>query len=189
MLESAFLIMCLGHTVDHDLVRAISHWESSGNKYALYINKWKMDQFKNLTLDEAVLVAEKMVEEGYTVDVGLMGINSNNIERFNMSVKEAYDPCVNVHLGGHILYENMQFAAEKGKSGDDLLKTALSLYNTGTTTFGFKNGYVDRVWKIYSASTEYKANQAGIDIPWGNETNLIEIKREKPTWKVNSRHE
>lgn len=182
MIEFALLVACLEHDLDHDLIRAIAKQESAGSPNAFYINQWDLEQFRNLSLDEAVMVAEKMVSEGYTVDVGLMGINSRNIERFGMSIREAFDPCTNINLGEQILFENLQTAASKGFADNDATKVALSLYNTGSTTRGFKNGYVNKVWGNYSATTAFEASESDITVAWEVISTLDEVTREKPTW-------
>lgn len=182
MIEFALLAACLQHGIEHDLIRAIAKQESLGEQTAFYINKWELGQFKNLSLDDAVLVSSKMVAEGYTVDVGLMGINSRNVKRFGVSIREAFDPCINVNMGEQILFENINQAKSKGHSGEDAIKVALSLYNTGSETRGFTNGYVDKVWANYSTTLQYKAQQADINVPWDVQEHLDPVVREQPAW-------
>lgn len=189
MLEFALLAACLEHSIDHELIRAIAKQESNGEPTAFYINKWEMGQFKYLTLKEAVLVSEKMVEEGYTVDVGLMGINSRNLERFGVSITEGFDPCTNINLGEQILFENIQHAESHGHQGHDAIKVALSMYNTGSMERGFNNGYVDKVWNNYAASNNIAARESDISVPWDIANNLNDVQREQPTWQVGDSHE
>lgn len=184
MLEFALLAACLEHGTDHDLIRAIVKQESNGEKNAFYINKWEPDQFRNLSLDEAVLVSEKMVDEGYTVDVGLMGINSRNIERFGLTIREAFDPCTNINIGEQILFENINHAQTKGHDGHHAIRVALSMYNTGSVHRGFNNGYVEKVWGNYTASTSIEALESDITVPWDVVVDLSDTHREKPTWLV-----
>ena len=182
MLEYALLAACLEHGVNHDILRAIARQESAGKENAFYINRWNQGQFKDLSLDDAVMVAERMVEEGYTVDVGLMGINSRNIERFGLSIREAFDPCTNVNLGETILYENIKHAESKGEIGDAALQSALSMYNTGSLTRGFKNGYVGKVWGYYVQSEFHDANESGLDVPWANTLTVVEKDDSELHW-------
>jgi len=189
MLEFALLAACLEHSIDHDLIRAIAKQESNGAPTAFYINKWEMGQFKNLSLNEAVMVSEKMVDEGYTVDVGLMGINSRNLKRFGVSITEGFEPCTNINLGEQILFENIQHAQAKGHQGHDAIKAALSMYNTGSLHRGFKNGYVDKVWSNYTATNSIEAQESDISVPWNITTDLSNVKREKPSWLSGDNHE
>lgn len=182
MIEYALLAACLEHGTEHNLIQAIAKQESNYYASALYINKWELDQFSKLNVDEAVLVAEKMVAEGYTVDVGLMGINSWNIERFGLTVRETYDPCTNINIGEQILFDNIQHAESLGHSGHDAIRVALSMYNTGSVHRGFKNGYVEKVWTHYSASISYEALESDITVPWDIAADLNAIERDKPAW-------
>lgn len=189
MLEYALLAACLEHSIDHDLIRSIAKQESNGAPTAFYINKWELDQFRNLSLEEAVLVSEKMIEEGYTVDVGLMGINSRNLERFGISVSEGFDPCTNVNLGEQILFENINYAKSKGHDGHEAIKVALSMYNTGSMHRGFENGYVDKVWSHYTSTLAIEAIEGDISVPWNVASNLEPVHREKPAWLKEESHE
>lgn len=182
MVEFALLASCLQHITDHDLIRAIAKQESAGKPTALYINRWDQDQFSDLTLDEAVVVAETVIDAGYTVDVGLMGVNSRNIEHFGFSIRDAFDPCTNVTLGEKIYFENTLRAERAGRTGNDIARAALSLYNTGSFDRGFVNGYVDKVWSHYTELVSFTAHESSIDIPWENEAVRTEVTRVQPTW-------
>jgi len=184
MIEFALLTACLEHGIEHNLIRAIAKQESNGVQNAFYINKWELGQFSGLSLNEAVLVSEKMVSEGYTVDVGLMGINSKNIERFGLTIREVFDPCTNINIGEQILFENIQHANSLGHVGDQAKRVALSMYNTGNIKRGFTNGYVDKVWANYSATINIEALESDITVPWNVVVDTTDIDREKPTWVV-----
>ena len=189
MIEFALLAACLEYSTDHSLIRAIAKQESNGAPYSFYINKWESDQFRDLTLDEAVLVAEKLVDEGYTVDVGLMGINSRNVERFGLSIREAFDPCTNINLGEQILFENINHALSKGHTGDHAVKVALSMYNTGSVHRGFNNGYVGKVWGNYTAYTSFDAQESDITVPWNVDVESDPVSRSKPSWLLGDANE
>ena len=182
MIEFALLAACLEHGTDHDLMRAIAKQESLGVPTAFYINQWNLDQFSGLSVKDAILVSTTMVAEGFTVDVGLMGINSRNIAKFGLSISAAFDPCTNIKLGEKILVNNISYAQNHGHQGDEAIQVALSLYNTGSMTRGFDNGYVDKVWSTYSATLSHTANDGDIDVPWKVAFELAPIERVKPAW-------
>ena len=182
MIELAILAACLEHGTDHDLIRAIATQESLGEPTAFYINQWSLDQFRGLSLRDAIMVTENFVAEGFTVDVGLMGINSRNITKFGTSITEAFNPCTNIQLGEKILVDNISYAQNHGHFGDQAIKVALSLYNTGSMTRGFDNGYVDKVWEHYSAILTHTANDSDIDVSWPVASELAPVERMKPTW-------
>lgn len=55
---------------------------------------------------DAAQLAQYAMSKGYSVDVGLMQINSNNIRRFGLSLEEAFNPCANIRLGTKIISIN-----------------------------------------------------------------------------------
>lgn len=55
-----------------------------------------------------------------------------------------FDPCTNIAALGRVLSENYRAVAE-GRDPQAALRLALSLYNTGNTSRGFRNGYVAKV--------------------------------------------
>ena len=81
---------------------------------AISVNGWEGDPFTVTDTEEATIAANLFISEGYTVDVGLMQINSKNLERFGEPVASAYEPCNNIQLGERILIENLSFANQSG---------------------------------------------------------------------------
>jgi type IV secretion system protein VirB1 len=55
-----------------------------------------------------------------------------------------FDPCTNVAALGQVLTANYN-AAKAGRDPQTALRVALSMYNTGSQTRGFRNGYVAKV--------------------------------------------
>lgn len=55
-----------------------------------------------------------------------------------------FDPCTNVAALGRVLTTNYN-AAKAGREPQAALRVALSMYNTGSQTRGFRNGYVAKV--------------------------------------------
>lgn len=76
-----------------------------------------------------------IVKRGHSVDLGLMQVNSANLSRIGLSIKDAFDACHSIAAGAHILKDGYQQA----------LRVAFSRYNTGSPVRGFANGYVHRV--------------------------------------------
>ncbi len=166
MLEVSVIIGCLSLGMAPDLLLAIVDQESTRNPIALNVNRWEGERYRPETEDNAIDAAERFVEAGYTVDVGLAGINSKNLERFGVPISDAFEPCTNVWLSERIYLENYRTAIEHGRRGDAAHRTALSLYNTGSLTYGFDNGYVDAVWERLQSSRRYLARTSGSRIDW-----------------------
>ena len=55
-----------------------------------------------------------------------------------------FDPCTNVAALGRVLTANYN-SARAGRDPQSALRVALSMYNTGSQTRGFRNGYVAKV--------------------------------------------
>lgn len=55
-----------------------------------------------------------------------------------------FDPCTNVAALGRVLTANYN-SAIAGRDPQSALRVALSMYNTGSQTRGFRNGYVAKV--------------------------------------------
>ena len=121
--------------------------ESGGDDLAININKGPRVRAASIA-DGAALVRRYMAA-GYTVDVGLAQVNSANFARLGVTVEQAFDPCTNLRLASSILRAGYGLAIQH-YTGLDAISATYSLYNTGTLTRGFRNGYVGRVWSAAS---------------------------------------
>ena len=85
------------------VVKNESHFEP----LALHVNGIKPSQFTPPhSRQEAIEQANDYIKQGYSVDVGLMQINSNNFAAYGINVSQALDPCTNIRVGSTILYES-----------------------------------------------------------------------------------
>ncbi len=185
MISVALISSCLSLGADTGLISAIMTQESAGQIEALNINQWDGKPVRPDSVSESVEVAAYFVDKGYTVDIGLMGINSVNVERLGHTLQSAYEPCLNIGLGEKILMENIQTAQSAGYSGDKALQVALSLYNTGSLTFGFENGYVDKVWTLYVEEKSEQARYSSLDVPWNAAADWSDhINHDTPQWSL-----
>src|SRR3546814_6109728 len=55
-----------------------------------------------------------------------------------------FKQCANVEAAGRVLLSNFR-TAKTGRTPQEALRVALSMYNTGPQSRGFRNGYVARV--------------------------------------------
>src|SRR3546814_19332972 len=55
-----------------------------------------------------------------------------------------FKQCANVEAAGRVLLSNFR-SAKPGRTPQEALRVALSMYNTGSQSRGFRNGYVARV--------------------------------------------
>ena len=133
--------------------------ESGGNDLSINVNKGP--RVRASTLAEGAALVRRYMAAGYTVDVGLAQVNSANFARLGVSVEQAFEPCTNLRLASSMLQQGYGLAS-RHYSGLDAISATYSLYNTGTLTRGFLNGYVGRVW---SAASEMGSIAAPPPIP------------------------
>jgi type IV secretion system protein VirB1 len=126
-------------------LNAIIQVESGGNPLALHVNGSDQQPPPARDPAEAARMAKSYVDMGYSVDVGLMQVNTRNLATTGHSIQQALDPCTNILHGSTIL--SADYARASRTRGDDpyALLAALSAYNTGDFHRGFDNGYVAQV--------------------------------------------
>jgi type IV secretion system protein VirB1 len=124
-------------------VAAIVHTESRGNSLALNVNGARQPR-RPTNVADAVATAKRFIAAGYSVDLGLGQINSRNMRKVGLTWETVFDPCTNIAALGQILTQNYQAVAD-GRHPQTALRIAISLYNTGSTSRGFRNGYVAKV--------------------------------------------
>jgi type IV secretion system protein VirB1 len=127
-------------------IAAIIQVESGGNPFALGINGSVKRLPRPTNAHEAAGQARYYLSLGYSVDLGLMQINSNNLPGLGYTIEQVLDPCNNLKAGSRILTRGYAGAAKRYGHGQTALKAALSAYNTGNYEQGFKNGYVAKYY-------------------------------------------
>jgi type IV secretion system protein VirB1 len=83
----------------------------------------------------------------YTVSIGLMQVNSEMASRFHVKPEQLLEPCTNLRVGAAILISVYTSLAREMGEGFSALDVALSFYNSGNSTTGFRNGYVENVYE------------------------------------------
>jgi len=121
--------------------------ESSGDDLAININKGP--RVRAASIANGAALVRRYMAAGYTVDVGLAQVNSANFARLGVTVEQAFEPCTNLRLASSMLRAGYGLAIQH-YAGLDAISATYSLYNTGTLTRGFRNGYVGRVWSAAS---------------------------------------
>lgn len=119
--------------------------ESRYNPLAINVNSGVKLARQPRTKAEAVRMAQTLVRTGANFDLGLGQINSKNLGWLKLSIEDAFEPCANLAAAGRVLTENYALASRRSSDPQGALRVALSLYNTGDTGRGFRNGYVAKV--------------------------------------------
>ena len=141
----AVLLACAPNIAPATL-EAVIRVESGGNPLAINVNGVRVQPLPATSAAEAARIAESYILRGYSVDIGLMQVNSRNLAALGMTVERVLDPCTNVRSGAAILAADYAEAARRYGEGQAALQAALSAYNTGDFSRGFGNGYVARYY-------------------------------------------
>ena len=129
--------------VSPQTVLAIVQTESRGRPFALNVNGGSQPRAPTSSVN-ATATAQRYIAAGYSVDLGLGQINSRNMRWLGLTWDTVFDPCTNIAALGRVLTQNYN-ATIAGRDPQSALRVALSLYNTGSSSRGFRNGYVAKV--------------------------------------------
>ena len=127
-------------------LEAVIRVESGGDPLSLNVNRLAGPQPRPATIAEAVTLAQGYIAQGYSVDLGLMQVNSRNLDALGYTIEQVLDPCTNIRGGAAILTVDYAEAARSKGEGQGALQAALSAYNTGSFYRGFANGYVAKYY-------------------------------------------
>ena len=137
------MIVACAPTVAPQTIQQIIAVESKGNPLALNVNGAVLSRQPRDAKDAAAL-AREYIAAGYTVDMGLMQVNSSNLPKLGYTVEDMFDTCKNLRAGSTVLTNFYKAARPRYPDEQSALRAALSAYNTGSFTRGFMNGYVAR---------------------------------------------
>jgi type IV secretion system protein VirB1 len=143
MIDIGTIQLCAPTVAPITIVQII-RTESGGDPYALNVNGFGRIYPKGA--EAARVQAEAAIQGGYSVDIGLMQINSQHLKRFRLSVRQAFDPCTNLRVGAALLKASYLDAVRIYGRGQVALQHALSAYNTGDFERGLDNGYVAKYY-------------------------------------------
>ncbi|NTS66396.1 lytic transglycosylase domain-containing protein [Sphingomonas sp. HHU CXW] len=125
-------------------IAAIVQTESRGFELAIGVNGIARQPAPATSVAQAVQTARHYVSKGYSVDLGLGQINSRNMKALGLTWDNVFDPCTNIAAAGAVLSGNYH-SVRAGLHPQRALRIALSMYNTGSQSRGFRNGYVGKV--------------------------------------------
>jgi len=115
-------------SVDPRMLAGIGQQESAGDPLALHVNKMPPGwlQPRASTTTEAAHIAAQYIAAGYSVDLGLMQVNSRNLDLLGLGLADAFDACRSVSAAAKLI-------------------EMMSRYNTGRPHAGIQNGYAPAV--------------------------------------------
>ncbi|MFC3216508.1 transglycosylase SLT domain-containing protein [Novosphingobium panipatense] len=97
-------------------ILAIAHAESELDTLAINVNGGPKLRPATSAADAAAL-ARSYIAAGYSVDLGLGQINSNNLGWLGLSVEDTFDPCRNLAAAARVISLNYSTAARGARVG------------------------------------------------------------------------
>jgi type IV secretion system protein VirB1 len=145
MMDLSTLMHQCAPSVAPVVLKALIRAESGFDPLALHINGKARLRYAPRSAGQAATWSSWLIERGYSIDLGLMQINSRNLAALNLTPEGAFDPCQNVRAGAALLKAQYARAKQAGSTDSKALLQAISAYNTGNFQGGFSNGYVAKV--------------------------------------------
>ncbi len=152
---------------------SVARVESGFDPLAIGVNSPVAGRIHPKSQTEAVAIATRLIGSGANIDLGVGQINSANLARLGLTVADAFSPWRNLHAAGVVLQQAYQSQWPAPGREQAALRTALSIYNTGRTDRGFRNGYVAKV-----------SIAAGIAVPALAPSEASRSLPPPPTWDV-----
>ena len=142
----AALALSCAPNIHPDTLSALIRHESRGSPYAIGVSEKRQHLPKQpQTLASATAAADRLIKQGIDFDAGLGQINVRNWAALNLDSKTVFDPCRNLTAAQTVLADCYARALPQHQDPQQALRAALSCYNTGNFTKGFRNGYVGKV--------------------------------------------
>lgn len=146
--ELALLISLCAPAIHPTTAYYLIQHESKGHPFAIGINGGTQLSHQPRNETQAIATAKALIKRGLSIDMGYAQINSKNLNRLGLTVENIFKPCVNLQAMQAILQANYIKAVAKYGQGQKALQAALSMYNTGHSQKGLKNGYVRRLYHL-----------------------------------------
>jgi type IV secretion system protein VirB1 len=129
---------------------SVAHVESRFDPLTIGVNGRAPRALHPASRQAAIDQASRLIAAGANVDLGLAQINSKNLGWLGLSIADAFDPCRNLAAAAKVLVANYAGVAQTAAGEQAALKAAISMYNTGDRSRGFRNGYVQKVSRAAS---------------------------------------
>ena len=159
----ALIPVCAPNT-SASTIQQIMQIVSSGNILAINVNGVNK-KFEPQNQKEAAQIVREYIAAGYTVDVGLMQINSSNFAKlgYQNRIEALFEPCNNIAAGEQVFLDFYQQSSKIYTDSKQALLAAVSAYNTGDFKKGFRNGYVAKFLGKINSTKTVKNNKTKIN--------------------------
>jgi type IV secretion system protein VirB1 len=132
-------------TVAPETLISVAHVESRFDLLTIGVNGRTPRALHPATREAAIAAASRLITAGANIDLGLAQINSKNLGWLGLTVADAFDPCRNLAAAAKVLVANYTGTSQTSPGEQAALRAAISMYNTGDRSRGFRNGYVQKV--------------------------------------------
>lgn len=154
MIDLVILAQECAPSVPIKLIHSLVRKESAFKPFAIGMDS-KFGVVKQPeTLAEALETVKKLKRDGRKFSVGLAQIHVSNVELFNLSWEQAFDPCTNLHTGELILNEFYNKAISFGYKDTSALWAMLRGYNCGNINCSVSNQYASDILKYANLITD-----------------------------------
>ena len=133
-------------TVQVETLSAVVSLESGFAPFAIRINSGTPLRDLPNTKAEAIELATTLIAQRQDVDLGLGGINADDLGRLELTVSDAFDPCLNLKATARLLDRYYRVAIGKGASpGQAATMMLQAYYGRGDASVGEMVGYDKQV--------------------------------------------
>ncbi|HXM06353.1 MAG TPA: lytic transglycosylase domain-containing protein [Candidatus Acidoferrum sp.] len=150
----AGLIAQCAPSVAASTMAAIVPVESGGNPFAIDDDTTRRSYYPRDRRNAEVL-ANRLIEAGHVLDLGIAQVDSANFAHLGINVHTAFDACTNLRAGSAILSADYVFAERRYGGGQNALRHAIGMYNTGRLDAGA--AYVQQVLVVAGIREQYEA--------------------------------
>ena len=130
MISITALVLACAPMVAPQTFYGIVAVESSFNPFAIGVVNGRLPRQPE-SLEEAIATAHALSEGGWNYSVGLAQINVHNLDKYNLTIEQAFEPCSNLRVGSEILAECYSRHPESEHDPQKALVDSLSCYYSG----------------------------------------------------------
>jgi len=123
MIDLATVMHQCAPSVAPTVLEAIIRTESSFHPLALHVNGNVRLRSAPKSAAQAAAWSTWLIKQGYSIDMGLMQINSHNLASLNLTTEGAFDPCQNVRAGAALLQSQYARARQAGSPGSTAISS------------------------------------------------------------------
>ena len=160
MIDLIVLAQECAPTVSTVLMQSLVRKESAYKPFAIGMDSKQGVVKQPESLEEAIATVKQLKKEGRTFSVGLAQIHISNVEKYNLSIEQAFDPCTNLHTGELILNTFYQQSINYGYKDTSALWAMLRGYNSGNINGAVSNQYAHDILSYANLLGDSQVNVA-----------------------------